>query len=305
MKKIKLYFDNFWPEFNYQNNIFTWALSQSYDVIIDKDSPDLLITTNHLLEDKKSKLIFYQSEPWFLTSDGTLDRSKFSHAISTFNFNDPFLKRVPLCLWYHYEYFSHGLIDDYEYFLNHTPEIKNIPNDFCSFVSRNPTYPRKEFFDLLSQYKFVTASGSLCNNSPLVPGNIGTLSGSVEKTKYLSNFKFNICFDNSEGCIKSFSNSTLISKSGIFTEKLYEAMLANTIPIYWGNADISNDINTKCIINVHDYDNLNDVVDKVIEIDSDDNLYFDYINQKYVEDTKDNIFSKEYIVELMKILVET
>lgn len=305
MKKLKIYFDNFWPEFNFENNLFTWALSHCYDLQVDKDTPDILITTNNHFKEEKSKLIFYQPEPWCLTSDGILDRSKFSHAISTFNFNESFFKRIPLVLFYHFEYFINNIVDDYEYFLNHSPKIDKVPSNFCSFISRNPSFPRKEFFEVLSQYKFVTASGQLCNNSPPVPGNPGSISGSLSKLNHLSEYKFNICFDNSEGCVRSFSDPTLICKSGIFTEKLYEAMLANTIPIYWGNADISKDINTKCIINVHDYDSFSDVVNRIIEIDSDDDLYLDYVNQKYVEDTKDNIFSKEYIVELMKTLVES
>jgi hypothetical protein len=79
--------------------------------------------------------------------------------------------------------------------------------------------------------------------------------------------------------------------------------LSNTLPIYWGNEEIHKDVSTKSFINVNDYESLDKVVDLIIEIDNNDDLYFDYVNQNYIEHKENNIFTEEYIVDLMKSLV--
>ena len=84
------------------------------------------------------------------------------------------------------------------------------------------------------------------------------------------------------------------------SEKIYEALLSNTIPIYWGNKDISKDLNTKRFINYYDYVNFGAMIDKIIEIDNNDDLFLEYVNQDYVIDKNNSIFKKEYIIELMK-----
>lgn len=309
MKTLNLWIDNFWPEFNIKDNLFCWALSHNYQLIITSENPDVIITTNedYIPTSNNSKIIFCQTEPWFLTRSGNLDKNKFSSAISTFKFTDPFFKRLPLVLLYNYEYYKMGIIDDYEYLIKHTPKIKHIPEKFCSFICRNPAYGgyRSKFFNMLSEYKFVNSHGTLNNNSFLAEGSPGTMEGSIKKMDLLSQYKFNICFDNAFGCIKSFNETNVfISDSGIFTEKLYESLISDTLPIYWGNKDVGDDINSNCIINVHKYESFEKVVEKIIEIDNDDDLYLDYINQKYILETKNNIFSKEYIVNLMQELIE-
>ena len=51
------------------------------------------------------------------------------------------------------------------------------------------------------------------------------------------------------------------------------AFAAGTIPIYWGATDVCKDFNPKSFINVHDYKSLDEVCQRVIEIDTDENEY--------------------------------
>lgn len=310
MKNLRYYSDfNFYPN---NDNVFTWALSHHYNLIFDTVNPEFVLTTDNrnpnLLNFKNAKIIYYQSEPWFLSWTGMIDKNIFSSALITCDIGDTFYKRVPLVLMYNYEYYRRGIIDDYEFLLKNRIRNKNIPQQFCSFVAQNPGYkcPRVEFFNKLSSYKFIDSPSSLCNTIPPLPvlGHPGCFESSIQKINFLKNYKFNICFENSIGfMVQPSDDPQILSKSGAFTEKLFEAMISNTIPIYWGNEEISKDINTKAIINVNDYKSLDEVVELIIEIDNDDNLYLDYINQNYIEVKENNIFTKEYIIDLMNSLV--
>jgi len=130
---------------------------------------------------------------------------------------------------------------------------------FCSFVYSNylADTQRKDFFDKLSAYKKVSSGGAYLNN---VGGRVDNKLGFEIK------HKFSIAFENS-------------SNDGYTTEKLPNALTAQTIPIYWGNPLVGKEFNTKRFINCHDFKDFDAVVEKVKEIDSNDDLYLEMINQ--------------------------
>ncbi len=125
--------------------------------------------------------------------------------------------------------------------------------DFCSFVYSNYVgdEARKIFFDKLNIYKKVNSGGAYLNN-------IGYRVG--DKLQFESKHKFSIAFENS-------------SRSGYTTEKLPTAIIANTIPIYWGNPDIGKEFNEKRFINCHAYKDFDSVIERIKEIDQNDELY--------------------------------
>ena len=94
----------------------------------------------------------------------------------------------------------------------------------------------------------------MCNN----------MGGRVEnKQELVSQSKFTIAFENS-------------SRSGYSTEKIIEPLLCGSIPIYWGDPDIALDFNPDCLINVHDFESFEDVVDHLRRVDQDDRLWETY-----------------------------
>lgn len=168
------------------------------------------------------------------------------------------------------------------------PEYKNLlrPRDpdkiaaqkrqFCAFMVSNPhAIERIDFFNRLSKYKKVDSGGGYLNN-------IGYRieRGSQNKLDWMRNYKFSITFENS-------------SYPGYTTEKLMHALLADTIPIYWGNPLASLDFNPKAFINCHDYSSFDDVVELVREIDQNDSLYMEYLSQPYLTDNMETEFCKE------------
>lgn len=305
MKTIRYFCD--FNCFDRQNNLLTWALSHNFNLIFDEVSPDIVLTGNDLSPDlvkyKNSKIIYYNGEP-FLSWVGNIDKNIIHKSLTFFNFQDSFFERVPLILLYNYEYYKNRYIDEYEFLLNKKTKRTIVPQKFCSFVSRGngyPSCPRKYFFEKLGNYKFVNSHGSYLNNSPLIPmGNTLKYENSLFKVRCISDYKFNICFENSHGCVKSPNDMTYVSDSGLLSEKIYESLLSNTIPIYWGNKDVHKDLNTNRFINYYDYNDFDSMVEKIIEIDNDDKLFLDYVNQDCVNDLKSSIFKKEYIIDIMK-----
>jgi hypothetical protein len=123
-------------------------------------------------------------------------------------------------------------------------EIFKLKDKFCAFIYGNKVPYREEFFRQLSKYKKVDAPGISMNN---MPNNIDTeYEGSKwdRKRQFLHRYKFTISFEN-------------YVFPGYHTEKLYDAMLADTIPIYCGDAYVEEIFNTAAFINVANHLDLN------------------------------------------------
>ena len=56
-----------------------------------------------------------------------------------------------------------------------------------------------------------------------------------------------------------------------------------SIPIYWGSSIVTEDFNRRAFINVDNYDSLDDLVEHIREVDSNQSLYEQYINEPIFE----------------------
>jgi hypothetical protein len=72
-----------------------------------------------------------------------------------------------------------------------------------------------------------------------------------------SEYKFVVCNDSDDN----------------ISEKIINAIIANCIPIYFGSSDIFNYINKKRFIYSRDFTNFNDLLNHIIKLDNDMNLY--------------------------------
>ncbi|RDU53050.1 alpha-1,3-fucosyl transferase [Helicobacter sp. MIT 00-7814] len=136
---------------------------------------------------------------------------------------------------------------------------------FCSFVVSNGKADsiREDFFELLSAYKRVDSGGKYKNN-------IGARVG--DKQAFLSQYKFNIAFENSQ-------------TNGYLTEKIFDAKAAGTLPIYWGDISASHEhlgggaiLNAKAFVNISDFANLKEAVEFIKYLDSNDEVYLTMLN---------------------------
>ncbi len=254
--KLKIFFTDFWPDFNPTNNFFWNILSGVYELELSKD-PDILFFSLFGKENKKFNClkIFFTGENYKPSIyDAHLSISYYKESERNI--------RYPLYLFYHN-------IRDLQY--KREPEvIHNDKKKFCCFiVSNNSCKKRNDFFNKLSKYKKVDSGGKFLNN----------IGYRVEdKMSFIKEYKFIIAFEN-------------ISFKGYTTEKILEAMLGECVPIYWGNKLIYEDFNTKSFINVHDFSNLNDVVEKIIQLDNDDNEYLKILKEPWLNN---NTLSAQY-----------
>lgn len=157
---------------------------------------------------------------------------------------------------------------------------------FCCVVfGKDPgsESPREGFFHELCKYKKVDSAGRWMNN-------IGHVLPYIHnaKTEFCKGYKFVLSFENR-------------SASGYTTEKLPEAMWANSIGVYWGNPDIGREFNVKSFVNCggngNPRENLFRVQDfasaiqRIIELDQDKEKYATMIAEPYFPD--DNIVPPE------------
>ncbi len=114
---------------------------------------------------------------------------------------------------------------------------------FCNFLYSHKVKYREDFFKELSKYKKVDAPGKSMNNM----ASIDTLyKGDIweRKRQFLQPYKFTIAFEN-------------YSYPGYQTEKLYDAMTMNSLPVYCGDPFIADIFNTNSFINAFEILNPN------------------------------------------------
>lgn len=266
-KRIKLKFLNFWSGFNPYDNYFYNLLKTDYDLELT-DEPDYLVYTvlHHFpplgpVKFYKRGYRKYNCIRIFYTGENMKpDFSECDYAF-TFDFNDnPNHYRLPI---YGIKATPEQLIKkdlDYE-------KILREKTKFCNFVYSNwRARKRYRFFKKLSKYKKVDSGGKFKNN-------IGYYV--QDKISFIKDYKFTIAFEN-------------IPSVGYTTEKLVQPMVVHSLPIYWGNRLVYKDFNTKSFLNYHDFENKNDLIERIIEIDNNDELYIKYLKEPYFHNNEVN-----------------
>lgn len=142
---------------------------------------------------------------------------------------------------------------------------------FCGFVHANGLAPERERMAfLISNYKGISSGGRYKNN-------IGYYV--KDKKVFYASCKFAMAFENSYGY-----------DSG----RIIECFAARTIPVYWGDPKIIEEINEKAFVNVHQYASFEDAVKEIERIDQDDELYEKIMQEPvYMPDFQLETYEKE------------
>lgn len=260
-------FSDFWSGFNNNNNFFVDLLKDVFPNINIKIIPlsektDFLFYScfgneNMSAMRNKTKKIFYTGEnkrPNFSECDYSL----------SFDFENYNGKNFRLPLWMlQIDWYNRKGYNNPQFILplneiNKNNFTETPKNEFCCTVFNNNTHYRFETYYKLSLYKKVNGYGTPFNN---------WFYGENIKYNILSKHKFNICFENS-------------IHPGYYTEKLFHAKTAGSVPIYWADKQSSTDFNEKSFINLFDFDNnVDKLIEYVIEVDKNENVYKSYINE--------------------------
>jgi hypothetical protein len=257
---IKINFTDFWSDFIKTNNYFYNLLIKHYDIEITNE-PDFLIYS-YFGQDFRN----YNCIRIFYTGENVKPNFNECDYAFSFDFNKHFGKNYRLPL-----YALYGDVN----LLTRKKDVDAIINKktkFCNMVvSNEKAQERIKFFKKLSEYKPIDSGGRYMNN---IGGPV------VNKREFIKDYKFTIAFENSYG-------------KGYTSEKIFEAMLVNSIPIYWGNPQINRDFNTKSFINYYDFKNEDELIERIIAIDNNEQLYREYLEQPYFNNNTVNKYVKE------------
>ena len=268
MRKIRVGFADQFRGFDPQHNEYLELLEKHYEVEVTNDDPDYLIYsvfgTDHLNYD--CVRIFYTGE----CMTPNFNECDYAVGFDRFSFSDRYI-RYPYYLFHGYDREYHSLNDRKPF----TKEDLAKKEGFCSFVVSNcfAQDKRVELFETLSQYKEVASGGRYRNN----------IGGAVkDKVEFGSHYKFAIACENS--CY-----------AGYTTEKIVDAFASCAIPIYYGDPTVTEDFNEKAFINCNDYSSFEEVLQKVKEIDQNDELYLSMINEAPVKTWLDTDAFEKYL----------
>ena len=202
---------------------------------------------------------------------------------------------------------------------------------FCAFIVSSGHYPsilnyaRVWFCMALRKYKKVDCYGAILNNAA-IPAKLlerhcdnevdlshftsqdtaqacrdkyhpdcGRVNVYALNQALFRDYKFVICFENSMA-------------EDYITEKLPNAMLGNSIGIYHGAPNVGEYFNTKSFIHCADYPNYEAVIQRIIELDQDDEQYRQMLREPFFVDNQipETILNKEKELKqfLDKILLD-
>lgn len=258
---MKLSFLNFWGDFEQENNFFVHFFRKYREgvEVVEPNKADTIIFTcfgNEHHYYNNCKKIFYTGEnlrPNYNECDVSL----------TFDFDNYGEKNVRLPLWMLYiDWFNvgsygnpNGLVPLEK--INNNKFTRTSKTKFCSIINNHLKNSRDTMVEALSKYKKVDGFGKPFNN---------WFYGEDAKYRINSEYKFTICFENT-------------IYPGYHTEKLFHAKVAGCIPLYYGAKEVEKDFNSKCYINLQDFNSINEYCEKIIEIDRSEDLYKKYFNE--------------------------
>lgn len=296
--EIRAHFDDFWEGLNMEDNVWIWILRKKHNVVLDAHNPNLVFTMDQR-NYPDAFTVYYSNEPYFPSCDAVDD--KYDYSMSNFFIDKENYVRFPSCYMYIYE-----LIKDLSFFLKEGREIPE-KTEFCSLVAGQLHGKRGQFFNRLNRYKKVKTNAGQHNDFS-IPFDSSGFSSSRPKIDFIKKYKFNIAFENNfRGEYPSFPGATtedgcLQDMNGLISEKIIEPFISGTIPIYWGSKMIGDEFNSNTFLNYYDFDSEDDLIERIIELDNDDDLYASYFSEA-IANIQNNVLCESHMTNLFDDLV--
>lgn len=297
-KKIKINFVDFWPNFQKKDNYFFHLLSQEYEVFLDEIDPDVVIGSYGFSNEKeifrykdhRSLKIYYTGE-----KDGPKSHP-YDACMTQHRIEDKNHFRIPLWAfftsWFDEMPFVHSrdpsflmpwrALDKSRLDLE---EIFDSKKRFCSFIYADLTNERKKWFDIFGTVGHIDSAGSCLNN---MGGKIPGRGDQIYKLAFLSDYYFSLSIENS--CV-----------DGYVTEKLLHPMTSITIPAYWGDPNIDEDINIESIIDLRK--STNEILDELRSLSNKKN-YLDKLSKPWFNIDHDKRYKKDALNFIKTLLLK-
>lgn len=279
--KVKINFCDMPKPFYNNNNYFVEIIEKYFGEYEISDTPDFLFYSvfgiTHLKYSNCVKV--------FITEEAAspdFNECDYAIAFDWMTFEDRYLRRP---LWIEEQRF-------YNKYMSISDDVA-VNRKFCNFVYYNNnsgegTEFRKKFVKKLSSYKRVDCPGKVLNN--MTANLIGRYEGDWRKSKvdFVKDYKFTIAFENTR-------------YRGYTTEKILHPFVGRSVPIYWGNPVVERDINPKAFISCNGFENdIDEIIDRIIELDRDDTKYLEMLNESPMSDT----FNTNELIEFEQFIVD-
>jgi len=185
-----------------------------------------------------------------------LERTDFAIGFSRI-VDDPRFLRVPI--WAK-RLARHG-IDPRSFVGRREPDMawKRRPH-FANYIYSHHVAHRDALFEMLSTIDAVRAPAACRSNVQPIGASLN------DKLDFQRSTRFTIACENEFW-------------PGYTTEKLLEAHVAGTIPIYWGDPMVTIDFNSDSFINISDFDSLAHAAEYIFGIARDENLAYEKLSQ--------------------------
>ena len=305
LKMITISYVNFWIDPK-NDDYFTKFISYNIGetkIVNSSDNPDILITSvfgniNNVINVKAKCKIFYYGENLNFYPPYNNDKllENIFDLIIGFRYTnlDKKILRFPLWLMYYNFYTIDTNTTAYT-----TTDNTNIINYIENKYKQNKNKNKSIFATLISSHDRGGQRTKICNGLSkhessqgkiMCAGNFNNNTSKIgpycqDKINYISQGIYNICPENS-------------SYEGYFTEKIFQALEAGTIPLYWAvdlpEKGLINE-NKYCFCNINNEKELQDSIDNVIANPKkylEGNVFSDNainIIQGYYNDLRDNI----------------
>jgi hypothetical protein len=251
---ITLSYVNFWTD-PYNDNYFTEFIQHNIgnvQIVSYFNNPDILIASVfgdiNIIKNIKAKCkLFYYGEnlnryPPYNNEQLLIDTFDLIVGFKNTNLEKKHI-RFPLWLMY-YKFYNYTIDNNLINYIETKYRINNMKNKkktiFATLVARHDRDgQRSKICNVLDMY--ILANATNANYKIMYPGifrnNIDHTIGlsPEDKINYISQSLYNICPENS-------------SFEGYFTEKIFQALEAGTIPLYWAI-----DLPEKGLINANKY----------------------------------------------------
>ena len=299
MRDLRIFF----PDWNLKiylpgseiDNLYTYLLSRNYNVIIDSINPEVVFYDlpnspelfSKIMEYKNCIKIFCTNEPnpyhpndidvykpattWI----GGLRQyeciKNADYILTSYKIDSPKNYYVPTFLFWLYHHIFISKLTSLSFFTEQKKITKDKIKDrkFSIYLhNNNEPKRRRQIYEKLNNYKHIDTKSEVQH---LISQYL-----SLDKINLIKNYKFTFAMQN-HSTVELMEGQKYYP--GFICEKIIDSYFANTIPIYYGNDKITEYFNEKSFINWHSFDSDESFINKIIELDNNDDLYLEYLNQ--------------------------
>ena len=244
MEKLKIWFADFWPEWN-KEDFITPILKKYFEIELDKNHPDVLI---HSMFNKMSDTVNYKCKKILILGENFRPQQFGSDYSISFDPHSETNFRLPLwqiCIL---------LCPQYKERLYNRLNYKEEEfQRWCAFTVSNPSnFMRISAYNYLSQYKRISSYGKVLTNDFSLQR--------VTQGKYWRDAKDEFFLKRPHKFMITYENTP---QKYYCTEKLMDAFLVGSMPIYWGDTRVGEDWNPDAFINVMKYTGWGDEIKRI------------------------------------------